>query len=117
MEALHAIAELGRLEDPLDLLPQDFLGAGDGHEVLGPSSDGGGGELDRGLARDDQDREVGSARLHRSQKIEGLVLGAEVADDEQAERGPPIQLVRQVGDGDGAGLHGVSRQQRRQLRA
>ena len=91
MEALHPVAQLGRLEDPLDLLQEQLLRVGDGHEVLGASPDDLRGEPDRRLAGEDEHREAGPAILHRGEQVEGPAVRADVADDEEPCPGRAFQ--------------------------
>ena len=90
VQALHAIAQLGGVEDPLHLLEEQLLGEGHRHEVLRPSADDLGGELDRGRAREDEHRDVGPVLLHGGEQPQCGLAGV-MAEDHQAKGWPNVE--------------------------
>jgi hypothetical protein len=86
IEALDAVAELGRLQHARDLLQYDFFGVRHRHEVLRAATHRFGRVIHRRVRAHQQHGDVRTALLRFLKQIERAEVGARVAEDDEAQR-------------------------------
>ena len=115
-EAVHAVTQLGGVENARDRLAQQFFGERNRNEIVCAAPDRLGCMIDGRVGADDEDCSLGPLLFDRFEDIERRRVGTQIADYDEAQRGLRLdgrQHRRHAVGGHGRPLRGQQLSQRR----